>query len=177
MKEKKTLRRLLVPFEYDTKRVIKDGKGKMYEACVFLTEGEFSDSITRAPIVYTKEQLMRIPSNLSMKAEYLPLEDDRIYCNIDHNPSDTLSRIGYVPNLYYSNKALKGDLYLHCLTQNSKDIRTMIDAGYVNSLSVEILTNDRYGDDGRLYAEDIVMLGIATVLHPACPEARIIPRN
>ena len=177
MKNEKTLRRLLVPFEYDKKRVTKDRKGKMFESCVLLVQGEFSDSVTMSPVVYTKEELMKIPANLSMKSDYFPLDDDRIYLNVDHKPNDTLSRIGYVPNIYYLNGALKGDVYMHCLTQNSRDIRVLADAGYVKSLSVEILTSDRYGDDGKLYAEDIVMLGLAIVLNPACPEASLIPND
>ena len=173
MKEGKTLRRLLVPFEYDRKRITKDRKGKLYEECILLNEGEFADSVSRAPVVYTKEQLMQIPNNLHMKSEYFPLDDDKIYLNVDHKPMETLSRIGYVPNIYYTKGALRGDIYLHCLTQNSNEIKTLIDSGYVNSLSVEIMTSDRYGDDGRLYAEDIVLIGLAVVLAPACTSTKI----
>jgi len=107
MKEEKTLRRLLVPFKYDKRRIFKDGKGKLYQDCVLLNEGEFSDSITMAPVVYTNEQLMKIPNNISMKSEYFPLDDDKIFLNVDHNPMEVLSRIGYVPNIYYYDKALR----------------------------------------------------------------------
>ena len=172
MKEEKTLRRLLIPFAYDKKRITK-GEGRLYQDCVLLNEGEFSDSITRAPVVYTKEQLMKIPDNISMKAEYFPLDDDKIFLNVDHKPTEVLSRIGYVPNIYYFDKALRGDIYLHCLNQSSRDIRLMIDAGEVNALSVEIMTSDVFADDGKLYAEDIVLIGLAIVTHPADLGAQI----
>ena len=176
-KDGMTLRRLLTPFEYDKKKITK-GDGRLYQDAILLKEGEYSDSITMSPIVYTKEQLKAIPNHISRKSDYFPIDDDRIYLNMDHRPNEVLTRIGYVPNIYFLDNALRGDIYLHCLTRNSNDVRRLIDAGYVSHLSVEIMTKDSYSvEDDKVYAEDIVLVGLAVVLHPACPDSRIMPED
>jgi len=164
-KKEATLRRLLVPFKYD-KKIIAKGDGRRYNGVEMLHAGIFSDSISRSPINYSANELSKIPNNICKKEEYFTLEDDRIFWNTDHEPDKVLSRIGYVPNIYFEDDTLKGDAYLHCLTHASNDVRILIDAGYVNGLSVEILTKDKY-IDGEIHATDIVLVGLAVVCNPA----------
>ena len=170
----KSLKRLLVPFKYD-KKIITKGEGRRYNGMEILHVGEFTDSIGRVPVVYSSEELSEIPNNLSMKDEYFTIEDDRIFINTDHKPDEVLSRIGYAPNIYFENGILKADGYLHCLTQQSRDVKTLIDSGYVNSLSVEIMTDDEFShEDHKLHAKNIVLLGIAIVCFPADNQSCIL---
>ena len=104
--------------------------------------------------------------------KYLDLDQDKIYLNLDHEPSKVLNRIGYLYNVYFFKNAIKGDLYLHRLTSASKDAIALIDADFVSGLSVEILTHDEWVDQ-KLYAKDIELLGLALVTFPADPAARI----
>ena len=127
MKEKKTLRRLMIPFKYNKKAFAK-GDGRRYTDCELLHIGAFTDSISRTEIHYTEEELRKAASKVMGKSNYLDLDQDKIYLNLDHEPNRVLSRIGYLYNVYYHKDAIKGDLYLHILTSASKDAIAIIDA-------------------------------------------------
>lgn len=169
----KSLKRLLVPFKYD-KKIVTKGEGRRYNGMEILHAGEFTDSIGQVPIVYSSEELSKVPNTLSKKNEYFTIEDDRVFINIDHRPDEVLSRIGYAPNIYFEGDTLKADGYLHCLTQQSKDVKTLIDSGYVNSLSVEIMTDDEFShEDHKLHAKAIVLMGLAVVTMPADGKSKV----
>jgi hypothetical protein len=167
-KEEKKLKRLIIPLEYNKKFIAK-GDGRRYHDSILLKEGEYTDSISMTAVFYSGEELKKVASS-----KYYDLDgDDKIYLNVDHEPYRALSRIGYVYNIHYNNKSLKGDLYLHRLTTNSKDAVVLIDSGYVTGLSVEILTDDEY-IDGKIYARDIELIGLALVTDPACPSSHVV---
>lgn len=173
MKEKRTVRRLLVPFSYDRKKITK-GDGRLYQDCTLLNEGEFVDSIVQVPAYYSGDELKKAAISWNNKSKYHDLDEDRTYVDLDHKVYEVLARIGYVANVHYSDKALKGDIFLHLLTRPSKDTKILIDAGYINHLSVEITTHDKYSaKDSMVFAEDINLLGVAVVTVGADPNATV----
>ena len=148
---------------YDNFSIDKSEKFRIYKNAVILTEGEWSDSITMSPIVYTKAELEKGATN--WKSNFL---------NIDHSFSVD-DRIGYVMHPHYDNGAVKGDLHIHRDLQKGKDTIERIDCGLVNSISAELTTNDRYDSDSRKYlACDLTFLGSAVCLFPAADGTRII---
>jgi len=153
--------KLIKKFEYDTK-IIQKGDARVYNNAILLTPGAWSDCITRAPVEYTSEQLSK--SATRWKENYL---------NIDHSRG-TLDRIGYIKNARWYNKSVIGDLHIYPITQNAKDTIALIDAGLVNSLSVELSSVDRWDfQTNKRFAEDIEFFGCAVVLDPACENTRI----
>jgi len=172
MTEEKKLRRLMVPFKYNKKIFAKSGDARRYSECELLHVGGYADSISRTEIYYSPQELAKAANTAMEKSKYFDLDHDRIYLNLDHEPSKVLNRIGYVHNLYFSKDSLKGDLYLHRLTSASKDAIAMIDADFVSGLSVEILTMDEW-EDQKLCAKDIELVGLALVTYPADDLARI----
>ena len=67
-----------------------------------------------------------------------------------------------------------GDLYIYPITRNAKDTIALIDAGLVNWLSIELKSEDVWNSaDSKKYAKDIVFIGAAVVLYPACEDTRI----
>lgn len=175
MKNEKTVRRLLISLDYDKKLILK-GDGRLYSDAVLLNSGIHSDSITRNPTIYTDLELSKAAGRWGMKSQYYDLDDDRVYIDLDHRVDEVLKRIGYVKSIHFKNGAIRGDLFMHRLTQNSRDTCTLINAGIVNSLSVEILTQDNIvHEDGemKIYAEDIELIGLAVVTMGADPKAGV----
>ena len=161
MKEK-NLHNPTVPFKFDKKLITKSTDFRIYRDTTLLTPGEFSDSITRSPVVYTDEELSKSATNWTDN-----------YLNVDHS-FEVQKRIGFIKNCYYKNNSVKGDLYIHQLTDASKETIALIDAGLVNWLSVEILTEDEWNSiDNKRYATNIEYIGAAVVLHPACENTKI----
>jgi len=162
MKEK-TLHRPLIPFKYNNKILQKSSDVRIYMDAILLTPGEFSDAMTMAPVVYTASELDKSAKRW-----------EENFLNVDHS-WDTLDRIGYIKDTYSKKGVVHGDLHIYPITQRAKDTISLIDAGLVNWLSVEIMTQDRWdSDDNKRYAEDIVFIGCAVVTHPACENTRIM---
>jgi len=171
-KPKRSLKRLLVPLKYDTKQIVK-GDARIYKDSIFLNEGEYSDSITRAPVYYSSDELKKATEKWN-KNKLINLDDDKVYLDLDHKVDEVLMRIGYATNIYFANNAIKGDLYLHRLTENSKDTVRLIDAGFINKLSVEITTMDYWDEENeKRCAGDIDLIGLAVVTMPADINTRI----
>ena len=159
----KTNHKLSVKFSYNDKIIEKSGDARIYRDAILLTPGAWSDSLAGAPVEYTPSELKKSAGKWTSN-----------YLNLDHNWS-VLSRIGYVENTHW-NKGVRGDLHIHPITQNAKDTITMIDAGFVNHLSVELMSEDIWkAEDEKRYATNIEFIGLGVVLHPACPDSRIIP--
>lgn len=152
-----------VPLKYNTKILQKSSDVRIYKDTILLTPGEFSDAMTMSPVVYTDFELQKSAQNW-----------DSDFLNIDHSWG-TLDRIGYVKNTYGKKGIVYGDLHIYPITQRAKDTISLIDAGLVNWLSVEIMTHDRWDNkEKKMYAEDITFIGCAVVTHPACENTRII---
>lgn len=161
MKEK-NLHNPIIKFDYDKKYISKDTDFRIYRDAIMLTPGEFTDSLSRYPVVYTEEELKKSAKIWSDN-----------YLNVDHS-FEVQKRIGFVKNSYYKDGGVRGDLYIHQLTNASKETIALIDAGLVNWLSVELLTEDKWNaEDNKRYASDIEFIGCAVVLHPACDGTKI----
>lgn len=160
--QQRTTHKLTTKFVYDSKVIQKSGDARVYRDAILLTPGAWSDAITRAPVEYTSEQLSKSAS--------IWMEN---YLNIDHSRG-TLDRIGLIQNPHWHKNSVMADLYIYPITQNAKDTIALIDAGFVNSLSVELSSVDRWDSkENRRFAEDIQFFGAAVVLDPACNSTRI----
>jgi len=152
----------MIHLDYDTKILSKSTDARIYKGATLLTEGEFSDSITRSPVVYTQEEISKSAGNWTQN-----------YLNLDHS-FDVRDRLGFVKDTYFSKGVVKGDLYIFPITQAARDTIALIDAGLVNWLSVEITTEDYWNeDDNKRYASNIEFIGAAICLYPACEGTRI----
>jgi len=153
----------MIKFEYDNKIIQKSTDFRVYSDAILLTPGEYTDSMSASPIVYTEE-------NISETAD----KWESNYLNLDHS-YEVLSRVGYVKNCYFKKGSVRGDLYIAPITTAAKDAIALIDAGLINWLSVEITTQDIWNaEDNKRYATDITYIGAAVVTTPACPSSRII---
>jgi len=154
--------KLTVNLVYDNKIIQKSGDARVYNNAILLTPGSWSDACTRAPVEYTEEQLCKSATRW-----------EENYLNLDHS-QDTLDRVGVVKNQRWYKGAVTGDLHIYPITQNAKDAIALIDAGLVNSLSVELSSVDRWDyNTNKRFAEDISFFGLGIVLNPACRNSRI----
>jgi hypothetical protein len=153
----RTNHKLTTKFIYDNKIIQKSGDARVYNNAILLTPGSWSDAMTKAPVEYTEEQLCKSASRW-----------EENYLNIDHSQG-TLDRIGLVKNPKWYKGSVMADLCIYPITQNAKDSIALIDAGFVNSLSVELSSVDRWDyQTNKRFAEDISFFGLAICLNPAC---------
>lgn len=153
----------IIPFKYDTKILSKSTDVRIYRNTILLTPGEFSDAVTRSPVTYTEDAISKSANKW-----------EENYLNLDHS-YEVLKRLGYIQNTYYKDGAVRGDLYIFPITQTAIDTISLIDAGLINWLSVEITTKDYWdASTNKRYADDISYIGAAIVTTPACENSRII---
>lgn len=153
-----------IPLTYNRKLINKGGSrpGKLYRDVELLHAGDYSDSQTNAPVRYTKEVLHKYHNNWNSS-----------FLNLDHN-WETLKRIGWVEDIYFSNDTIKGNIRIKRSTQNGRDTIESIEDGSVNGLSVEIMSEDSWDPvDGIIMANNLEFIGLAVCLHPADPQAHI----
>jgi len=161
-KSERNLHSPLIPFKYDKKVLSKSTDVRIYRDTTLLTVGEYADSMSPAPVVYTEQALKDSATNWSSN-----------YLNVDHS-FEVQKRLGFIKNAYWRDGKVMGDLYIFPITQAAKDTIALIDAGLVNWLSVEITTRDEWNsEDNKRYANDIEFIGAAVVLYPADPHTRI----
>ena len=156
----KTMYRHTVPLEYNTKYISKSDV-RVYRDAILLTPGKWSDSVTRAEVEYTDKALSKYATNWT-----------RNILDLDHN-LDVLSIIGTIEHQRFQKNSVIGDLYIHPITQNARDTISLIDAGYVNSLSVELMADDVWDSSRHIrMADNIEFIGCAVLAgHPARPPA------
>ena len=163
MKKERNLHNPLTKFSYKAKELSSDTDVRIYRDTILLTPGEFTDSMSMSPVAYTEEAISKSADNW-----------EENYLNLDHS-YEVLKRLGFVMNTYYKDCAVRGDLYIYPITQAARDTISMIDAGLINWLSVEITTEDSWDpNDNKKYASNISYIGAAVVTTPACEDSRII---
>jgi len=152
-----------MPFKYLDGIIVKSGDDdKIYKGVVFITSGDWTDSVTQAPVRYTSDVLKNYGTNWSGQ-----------FLNLDHS-WEALKRVGWVENVYYTNGAIKGDIRITRKTTQGKDAIASIDAGLVNGLSVEVASNDIYDfEKNIILADELDFVGCAIVTHPACSNSKI----
>lgn len=159
---KNTIHKHILNLSYDNVSLSQYEDFRIYRNATILTPGEWSDSITREPVVYTAQELEKSATN--WKENYLDL---------DHSFAVN-DRIGYVMNPHADKGEVKADLYILRKIQAGKDTIERIDCGLVNGVSAELTTTDRYDFKENIYkAEDITFLGAAICIFPACVNARV----
>jgi hypothetical protein len=158
----KTIHRVLTKLDYNTKLIKKDSTVRIYNDAHLISPGEWTDSTSMMPIVYSAHELNKASTNW-----------EENYLNVDHSWS-VKDRIGYVMNPRFHDDMVKGDLHIYPITEAARTAVALVDAGLVNWVSVELRTEDRWDeDDEKIYAENISFIGTAIVTHPACKDAII----
>jgi len=153
----KTLRFPICPikFKEETDYIIKGDK--IYRNAILLTDGIWTDSLTKTPVEYKKSMIDKYGRNWT-----------RNFLNIDHDWS-VRSRIGRVFNQKARDGKVYGDLYIYPGTRVAKDTINLIEHDLINWCSVEILTNDSWDKDRQMYVvENMEFIGCAIVSEPAC---------
>ena len=146
------------------KIIMKSADVRIYRDATLLTSGEWTDSVSRTPITYTD-------TALKLSARFWT----KNILNVDHEWK-VLNTIGTIENPYYYKGAIKGDLFITPITQNRKDAINLIDNNEVNSLSIELMSQDSWdADECKRYATDIEYLGCALIYgeNGACKDAKI----
>jgi len=160
--KKATIHKHILNLSYDTTTLSQYEDFRIYKNATILTPGEWTDCITRSPVVYSASELEKSATN--WKENYLDL---------DHSFSVN-DRIGFVKNPHAEKGCVKADLYILKGTQSGDDTIRKIDCGLVNGVSAELTTNDRYDYKTDKYiAEDLCFLGAGIVTSPACNSARV----
>ena len=153
-----------IKLDYDTKIIQKSRDVRIYRGVTLITPGVWTDGASMTPTKYTEGALMMAATNWIKN-----------YLNIDHNWSAG-AVIGTVQNTRWQNGAVKGDLYINPNLTLGRDVITNIDAGLLNSLSVELMADDYYDTDEQVsYAANIDFIGCAVIYGDtgACVDAKI----
>lgn len=158
----KTLHRHTIPLKIGTKIIQKSSSDRIYKNVILLTSGDWSDSITNAPVRYSNTILKKYAKNWIQN-----------FLNLDHS-FETLKRIGWIENTYYKESKLLGDIRISTSTPNGKAAVAHIDAGLVNGLSVEVMSEDKWDSNERVrLADKLDFVGAAVTIIPADDNTRI----
>jgi len=153
---------LLTDFTYSDKIIEKSGDARIYRDALILTPGIYSDSVVKSKTNFSSKELSKAINRWESN-----------FLNLDHSRK-TLDRIGYVKNIYWKD-GIFGDLYIYPITTNAKDAISLIDAGLVNSLSIEMTAEDKWDPIENIrVATDIIYFGVAIVTQTGCKDSRII---
>ena len=138
-------------------------KGMLIHDAILLAEGTWTDSYQQTPCKYKSEVLEKYSNNWL---------DNSIWSrHPGGTPRSVDEKIGQVVNPHYDPKykAVMGDISFHMMSQKSRDIAEMIDAGLVNAVSVELGGTEKYNAKDKCYeAETIDFFGLAVVDKGAC---------
>ena len=156
------VRRFLVPFSYDDK-IIQKSKDRVYYNVTLMTPGRYVDALTNEPALIKSDVL----------SEYA-LNWESFYLDIDHDVYSVLSRIGYVEPKGWDGKSVKANLKILPITQNARDVISLIDAGLITDVSVEMRTEEVWDYSSEAYVpQSITFTGVGIVTQGACPDAKI----
>ena len=158
----KTMHRHTIPLKFGSKIIQKSSSDRIYKNVVLLTSGDWSDSITNAPVRYSNEILKKYSKNWIQN-----------FINLDHS-FETLKRKGWIENTYFKDTKLMGDIRISTTTPNGKAAVAHIDAGLVNGLSVEVMREDEWDSIERVrLADKLDFIGAAITIIPACDSSKI----
>ena len=162
----KTIKRMHYPvikFKHNDSIINKASNTKIYRDASLLPAGIYTDSMSQTPTEYTPESLNQYATNWGDN-----------FINLDHT-HDVLSRIGRVFNQRCEDGIVKGDLHIYPITQASRDTISLIDNNLVNWVSVEIMTEDTWNEEKKVWsAGDMEFFGLAICTTPAAKNAKII---
>jgi len=140
--------------------------GLLAKGVKVLAEGEWTDSAMRTPLFYPSRTLEKYATNW---------RDNSVWSrHAGGSPRSITDKIGRVLNHRFEDAAVKGDIFWHGLTSQSKDAIALVKAGEINYVSVEHGGEERYNPETkRMEAETLTFLGLATVNRGACEACRI----
>jgi hypothetical protein len=148
----------------------RDGPALVIRGINLLAAGTWTDSAQRTPCKYGSEIVTRDAANWA---------DSTLWAR--HNggvPRSVAEGIGRIENQRPGTDAAVGDLRLHGLTQLSRDIIALVEAGEVDAFSPELVGPERYNADEKVYEKTaITFLGGAIVAKGACATCTLRRNN
>ena len=148
----------------------RDGPALIIRGINLLAAGTWTDSAQRTPCTYRPETVTRDAANWA---------DSTLWAR--HNggvPRSVAEGIGRIENQRPGTDAAVGDLRLHGLTQLSRDIIALVEAGEVDAFSPELVGPERYNADEKVYEKTaITFLGGAIVAKGACATCTLRRNN
>jgi hypothetical protein len=134
----------------------------------FFTPGIFVDSLTKESSNYSEEVLSR---------DYANWIDTSVWSKHSGGMArDITEKIGKVLNLRYMAGVI-GDIILHCKTQQSRDVASMVESREVDSVSAEMTGEEKWNPVKQFWDQvSIKFLGLAVVNQGACPGAKLFEK-
>ena len=155
-----------IPLKFSDKIISKSHDIRIYKDAILLTPGVWADSISNNDVLYRSDILSKYSTNWS--SNYIDLQHS-------HHPLDLCGTVRFQR---FNNGRLLGDLYIDKRLNAGSEIVKLIDAGLVNQLSIEMMTQDYWDSKDMIrYAGEITFIGLAILGGPshssACSDARI----
>lgn len=148
----------------------RDGPALVIRGINLLAAGTWTDAAQRTPCKYGGDVVTRDAGNWA---------DSTLWAR--HNggvPRSVAEGIGRIENQRPGTDAAIGDLRLHGLTQTSRDIIALVEAGEVDAFSPELVGPERYNADEKVYEKTaITFLGGAIVAKGACSTCTLRRNN
>lgn len=153
------------PFNFE-----RDGPALIIRGINLLAAGTWTDSAQRTPCTYSPATVTRDAANWA---------DSTVWARHTGGvPRSVAEGIGSVENPRPGTDAAVGDLRLHGLTQLSRDIIALAEAGVVDAFSPELVGPERYNADEKAYEKTaITFLGGAIVAKGACATCTLRRNN
>ena len=148
----------------------RDGPALIIRGINLLAAGTWTDSAQRTPCKYGSETVTRDAANWA---------DSTLWARHTGGvPRSVAEGIGRIENQRPGTDAAVGDLRLHGLTQLSRDIIALVEAGEVDAFSPELVGPERYNADEKVYEKTaITFLGGAIVAKGACATCTLRRNN
>lgn len=144
------------------------GQGYIVRDVPMLAVGTWSDSVGLTPLHYPAAVLRESAGRWADTSGWTR--------HARGGYRDITDKVAEVRNPRYSEdaNAVVGDLYLHCLTQKSREVVDLIKNGLVRYVSVEHIAGERYNPETRrVEATSIQFNGFAFVNRGACEACRL----
>ncbi len=140
--------------------------GLLIKDVPLLASGIWTDSAMGTPLYYPESTLKKYANNWL---------DHSVWArHAGKIPRSIVDKIGEIRNPHYEGGAVKGDVWLHGVTQTSRDVIELIKKGIVNSVSVEHSGVEGFNRSKNRYeSESIEFHGLAIVNRGACTTCTI----
>ena len=134
----------------------------VYRDCVLLNEGFYTDSYSKTKVFYDGSIIKEYAKNWTSN-----------FLTMNHE-NGILSRIGFVENPHWEDEKLLADLRIIPVTNNARDVISLIENDLVKNLSIEAKTEEEWDNNLRcLRLNYIEFLGTSLVTVGACNDAHL----
>lgn len=126
-----------------------------------LASGTWTDSLQKTACHYSPELLRANAGNWV---------DNGIWSRHPGGMSRSITdKVGIADNFRFLVDAVVADINIHCMTQKSKDVAALVEAGLVNYVSSELMGTEHWDAANNWYeATDLTFTGAAIVNRGAC---------